>query len=227
MLKVKLSDIARLRGFVQEFGEKYFSTDGKILFCKVCEISDMAAKRFCMQQHYETVKHQKNLHLQSMKQNRQKLLFENPATSSLNETSQFHRDLCEMLISANIPMNKVSNKQFINLLEKYTNRSVPTESALGKNYLASCYEDTLRRVRNIIGDKIWVSIDESTDVDSRYVVNMIVGTFLANRPGDIFLLHSEVLDKVNHTTVVILFNNKMKILWKDEVKLGPCHGSGG
>jgi hypothetical protein len=28
----------RLRGFVQEFGEKYFITDGKILFCKLCEV---------------------------------------------------------------------------------------------------------------------------------------------------------------------------------------------
>jgi hypothetical protein len=86
----------------------------------------MAAKRFCVHQHCETAKHQKNLHLQSMKQNRQKLLFENPETL----TSQFHRDLCEMLISANIPLNKVSNKQFINFMEIYTNRSVPTESTL-------------------------------------------------------------------------------------------------
>ena len=43
MPKAKCSDISSLIGFVQEFGEKYFSTDGKILFCKVCEISVMAA----------------------------------------------------------------------------------------------------------------------------------------------------------------------------------------
>jgi hypothetical protein len=78
-------------------------------------------------------------------------------------------------------------------MEKYTNRSVPTESTLQKNYLSSCYEDAVRRVRNIIGDnKIWVSIDESTDVDSRGVANMIVGTLFADRPGNIFLLYSEV-----------------------------------
>ena len=73
-----------------------------------------------------------------------------------------------MLISANIPPNKVSNKQFINFMRKYTNRSFPTESTLRKKCLASCYEDSLRRVRDIIGDKkIWVSIDELTDVASR------------------------------------------------------------
>ena len=92
MPKAKCTSSFRLIAFVQEFGEKYFSTDGKILFCKVCEISVMAVKRFCVRQHCETAKHQKHLHLQSMKQNRQKLLFENPITSTSSKTSQFHRD---------------------------------------------------------------------------------------------------------------------------------------
>jgi hypothetical protein len=129
-----------------------------------------------------------------MKQCRQKMLLENPATSTLSKTSQFHRDLCGMLISANIPLSKVSNTQFTNFMEKYTNRSVPTESTLQKNCLSSCYEDAVRRVRNIIGDnKIWVSIDELTDVDSRCVANVIVGANFADCSGNIFLLHSEVL----------------------------------
>ena len=121
-----------------------------------------------------------------MKQNRQKLLFEYPETTKSSQTSQFHRDLCEMLISANVPLNKVSKKQFINFIEKYTNRSIPTESTLRKNYLSSCYEDAVRRGRNISRDgKIWVSIDESTDVESRCVANVIVVTLFADRPGNI------------------------------------------
>lgn len=50
MPKAKLSNSARLRGFIQDLGEKYFSTDGKILLCKLYEISVMAAKRYCVQQ---------------------------------------------------------------------------------------------------------------------------------------------------------------------------------
>jgi hypothetical protein len=38
MPKVKCSDSVRLGGFVKEFGEKYFTTDGIILFCKLCEV---------------------------------------------------------------------------------------------------------------------------------------------------------------------------------------------
>jgi hypothetical protein len=70
MPKSKCSSSLKLRGFIQEFGEKYFNTVGKILFCKVCEIIVMAAKDFCVHQHCETAKRQKNLHLHSMKQNR-------------------------------------------------------------------------------------------------------------------------------------------------------------
>jgi hypothetical protein len=47
---------------------------------------------------------------------------------------------------------------------------------------------------------------------------VIDGTLFADRPGNIFLLHSEVLNKVSHTTVAIRFDSAMKMLWKDEVK---------
>ena len=48
MLKVKCSSSANLRGFIKEFGDKYFSTDGEILFCKMCEVKVTAHKRFTL-----------------------------------------------------------------------------------------------------------------------------------------------------------------------------------
>jgi len=53
---------------------------------------------------------------------------------------------------------------------------------------------------------MWVSIDESTDVEGRFIANVIVGTLLVDEPGDIFLLTSEVLDKVNFSTIAKLFD---------------------
>jgi hypothetical protein len=47
---------------------------------------------------------------------------------------------------------------------------------------------------------------------------VIVGTLFADCPGNIYLLRSEVLEKVSHTTIAILFESAMKMLWKDEVK---------
>jgi hypothetical protein len=57
MPKAKCSDSVGLRGFVKEFGEKYFTTDGVILFCKLCEVKVRAEKRFTVQQHCNTAKH--------------------------------------------------------------------------------------------------------------------------------------------------------------------------
>jgi hypothetical protein len=70
-----------------------------------------------------------------------------------------------------------------------------------------------------VGDnKIWVLIDETTDVCGRYVANVVIGTLFADRSGNIFLLDSEVLDTVNLSSIAVLFDNAMKLLWKGDVK---------
>jgi hypothetical protein len=59
MLKVKCN-IVKLKAFVQDFGEQYFSTDGEILFCKLCEVKVEAEKRFTVQ-HCSMTKHKNNM----------------------------------------------------------------------------------------------------------------------------------------------------------------------
>jgi hypothetical protein len=64
---------------------------------------------------------------------------------------------------------------------------------------------------------MWVSTDETTDVGGRYVANVVIGTLFADSPSDIDLLDSEVLDRVNHTTIVAIFDYGMKLLRKGRV----------
>jgi hypothetical protein len=104
-------------------------------------------------------------------------------------------------------------------LEKYTTHPIPTESTLRKNYLASCYEDTINKIRNIVGkDKIWVSIDEISDVDGRFVANVVVGTLKHEQPREIFLLAYEVLEKVKNSSTAVVFDNAINMLWQDKVE---------
>jgi hypothetical protein len=44
MPKVKCSESAKLRVSVKDFGEEYFSSDGRILFCNLCEVKVTAGK---------------------------------------------------------------------------------------------------------------------------------------------------------------------------------------
>jgi hypothetical protein len=107
-------------------------------------------------------KHKNILSRQTNHQSRQRLLFDNTATPSpSNKTSEFSKDLCEMMLSANIPLNKVNNEQFKTFLKKYTTHLIPDESTLRKYYVPACYEGVLKRIRCTVGDnKVWVSIDE-------------------------------------------------------------------
>lgn len=111
-----------------------------------------------------------------------------------------------MLLS-NIPLNKLSNNEFKNFLEKYTNENIPSETTLHKGYIDNIYQETL-----LTKKKIWISVDETTDVTGCFVANVVIGTLEIDRAGEIFLLHSEELEKTNHLTIFKLFDKAMGIL---------------
>jgi hypothetical protein len=220
MPKVKCSDSVRLRGFVEEFGEKYFITDGKMLFCKLCEVKVTAEKRFTVQ-HCNTAKHKSCVNKEFAAESGQRLLFEKSHSSSsiLGSAYEFSKDLCKTMVSSNIPLHKAEAASFLKFLEKYTTHPIPTESTLRKNYLASCYKDTINKIRNNVGkNKTWVSIDETSDVDGRFVANVVVSTLKHEQPGEIFLLACEVLERVNNSSVAVVFDNAMNSLWPDKVE---------
>jgi hypothetical protein len=50
---------------------------------------------------------------------------------------------------------------------------------------------------------IWVSIDETSDVDGRFVANVVVGTFKHEQSGEIFLLACEVSERVNYSSLLL------------------------
>lgn len=124
-----------------------------------------------------------------------------------------------MMASANIPFSKLNNPCFRGFLEKYTTCNIPDESTLRKLYLPRCYDDKLNKIKQSVqGNKIWVSIDESTDVEGRYIGNVIVGVLSPDSAGQKFLLTSENLQKVNHSTIVNLFETSMSLLWPNGIE---------
>jgi hypothetical protein len=124
-----------LRGFVKEFGEKYFTTDGIILFCKLCEVKVTAEKRFTVQQHRNAAKHNRCVNRDFAAESRRRLLFEK--SSILGSAYGFSKDLRKMMVSSNIPLHKVKAVSFRKFLEEYTTHPIPTESTLRKKL--SCF----------------------------------------------------------------------------------------
>jgi hypothetical protein len=46
---------------------------------------------------------------------------------------------------------------------------------------------------------------------------VVIGTLFTDHLGDIYLIDSEVLNRVNHATIAV-FDSAMKLLWEGEVK---------
>lgn len=211
MPKVKESSVSKLKNYVSQYGEKVFSTDGVILYCKICDVRVGAEKKFSVDQHVNREKHKRGLQrLQGEKQVVQQMLFGQVRPSG----SPFFTDLCEALISADIPLAKLNNTKFKEFLEKYTGKTVPDSSTLRKNYVGKCYEKTMEEIiAKVNGKKIWVCMDETTDSQGRYVANVVVGTLEESMPGDIFLINCEQLEKVNFSTISKLFDRSLSLLY--------------
>lgn len=64
MPEVKSLTSHRLRLYVNEFGKDIFSTDGTILFCRVCEVKVSSEKKNTILQHISREKHVQGLHQQ-------------------------------------------------------------------------------------------------------------------------------------------------------------------
>jgi hypothetical protein len=74
------------------------------------------------------------------------------------------------------------------------------------------------KIRNSVGKiKIWVSIDETSDVDGRFVASVVVGTLKHEQPEEILRLACEVLERVNNSSIAVVFDNAMNVLWPDKV----------
>lgn len=138
MLKEKISLVQRLRSYVCEFGSDTFSYDSSMLFCKYCEIKINCENRFNVTQHLKTEKYTKAIKRQQGKTEKKQQLFTNSS-----KKSSFNKDLCHALLSAIIPLNKLSNNQFRNFLETYTGKKIPIESTLKQGYVDDLYIETI------------------------------------------------------------------------------------
>ena len=106
----------RLCCYVDEFGSDIFKIDSSILFCKICETKVNSDKKYNVSQHLKTDKHLKGINrCKEQTQRKQQQLM----TVNISKKSSFNKDLCEALISANIPLNKLSNPHLIFFFNKF------------------------------------------------------------------------------------------------------------
>lgn len=117
-------------------------------------------------------------------------------------------------MAANIPWVKIENPVLKQFLQKYCNQNVPSESTLRKNHLRPLYEETLKRIREELGDScIWISVDETTDVKGRFVAHFLAGKLAAHEKTRAFLVCSKPLERTNGESIAYFVNESLKVLY--------------
>lgn len=116
------------------------------------------------------------------------------------------------MLSANIPLNKLSNTHFKQFLIKYTIQNVPDQTILRKGNVNNCYQEVITEIRQkVVGKKIWVSIYETTDV----VLSLQSLLAHYSRIVQVTFFNLEHLQKTNHSTICSVFENSLYLLWPD------------
>lgn len=107
-----------------------------------------------------------------------------------------------------LPESKYSiilHPDLVGFLEKHTKYAAPTEFTLRTKCLPAIYTEYIAKMKAIAAGKyIWVSVDESTDCDQRYVANFVFGVLnVEEERGRSYLFSSAGLNAVNKSIIAI------------------------
>uniref|UniRef100_T1HW86 Uncharacterized protein n=1 Tax=Rhodnius prolixus TaxID=13249 RepID=T1HW86_RHOPR len=112
-------------------------------------------------------------HIENKNRKKERTSYQAFLTFPSSSKSTLSTDLCRALVRADISFHKLKNPHFKGFIETYIGKKMPDESTLRKNYLEDIYKDTVTKIREHIKDgPIWVSIDETTDVEGRMKSSM-------------------------------------------------------
>jgi hypothetical protein len=205
----------KLKRYVKDFGSDIFKTDSKILYCKACEQEVGAERKSLITQHISTNKHKSAvIKLKNNPKKEQQLL---PLVSETiaNDQKYFQKRLCEAMISADISYVKLNNETLRKFFKDFIpNFNIPDQSHIRKNILPLCYNETIKKIRDKIGiNKIWICVDETTDIKGQKVANLIVGILRSDKYEPSFLLNSKVLQSANHRTISTFVEQSLLLLW--------------
>ena len=154
MPRIKASNTSKIKSVLYDFPDKLTQNPNNKLYCNLCKCVLSYDKRFLVDSHWKTSKHQKTL-------GRSKLQMPQTSQTFLtNSSSDFVKKLTRVFLSADIPLYKLNNKHVKNLFS-YICHSLLTETTCRKTVL-KLSPDKLQRIRNVDDKQIFQAVDEST-----------------------------------------------------------------
>ena len=177
MPKVKSSLGSKINAIVTEFPAEFTKTPIPQLFCNICNCVVKCDKRFHIDCHRKSRKHQKGV---------QALAVSAPATQSFLKTTSkdFTESVTRAFLSADIPLYKLQNKE---LQELFTSigKQLPSESSCRKKAIEIGMREHARVKELMSEKKVFLVVDES-DISGKKYLNVLVGAL--DEPETTFLI---------------------------------------
>ncbi len=194
---------------------KFVSPNNDIVLCTYCEKTFNVKQNCDLRQHSTRNVHEANKRLKSKKRTAlQATLEEVTAGGKLMSPAEvMHKELCEALLSADIPLFKMHNPELKKFLEKNIGKTMPSEANLRQKYVPMCYQEVTAKMREEIGQaSIWVSSDCAKDSTGREVANVVVGKLDSDSFSPPFLAKVAFLETANGDNMARLINDTTRML---------------
>ncbi|XP_076056430.1 uncharacterized protein LOC143034359 [Oratosquilla oratoria] len=147
-------------------------------------------------------------------------LLTNHSNPPISRKKSFNEELCNMFVSADIPLHKLNNPIVKKFLAKHSGNVIPDQTTMRKYYLSEIYREKISALRRKVSThKIWVSVDETTDAEQRYIACFVFGILGEEAERDkCYLANIAILSSVNHASIAGFFNDSLQVLWPSQIK---------
>ena len=146
MPKVKTTYAYKIQSIVNEFPDEFTESINNQLYRNLCNCAVSCNKRFLVDSHQNTSKHQKALGSRY-----EHLIPQTSKTFLRSSDTDFVEKVTKAFLSADIPLYKLNNTHIKNLFRDIGHR-LPFETTCRRTAL-QLSEDELKQIRNAVHDK--------------------------------------------------------------------------
>ena len=169
MPKVKTTYAYKIQSIVKKFPDEFTQSISNELYCNLCNCAVSCYKRFLVDSHRNSSKHQKALGSRF-----EDLIPQTSQTFLRSSDIDFVEKVTKAFLSADIPLYKLNNTHIKNFFRDIGHR-LPSETTCRRTRL-QLSEDKLKRIQNAVHDKqIFLIVDESNVSGTQYL-KILVGS---------------------------------------------------
>ena len=169
MSKVRTTYACKIQSIVKELPDKSMESINNQLYCNLCSCAVSCNKRFLVDSHRNTSKHQKALGSRS-----ENLIPQTSQTFLSSSDTDFVEKVTKTFLSADSLLYKLNNTHIKNFFRDIGHRL--TSKTICRRTALQFSEDELKRIRNAVHEKeIFVIVDESSTLSGTQYLNILGG----------------------------------------------------